>query len=219
MKKHASAFTYISRGKSKKDPLFTTNKVIDKPIHPTSFNKSVNAFLEKASLAMDDKHWRGKPSFRASVAKDLLLSEPVESVGSVLGLKSTMAAGQYGSKKPPKESDITALLLQLDKNRLDQAALEKSLEGVEPPARKLYKLREARERFEQAKAEADALVATKAAKKDTAKALRAANPKANAKAQAKALRAANAKALRAANAKALRAQAKALRAIVKKRIK
>jgi hypothetical protein len=155
-KKHASAFHYISRDKSKKDPLFTTNKVLDKPIHVTSFNKSVNDFLSDASLAMGDKHWRSH-SFRFGVAKDLLLSEPVESVNSVLGLKTVILPV---STKAPEESHLTGLLIQLDKNRLHQAQLAKSLEGVEIPTKKLYKLKDAKARFEQAKAEADALAAT-----------------------------------------------------------
>lgn len=99
--------------------------MLDQPIHSTSFTKDINDFLAKASLAMPgDKHWRGKPSFRVNI-KDLLLSEPIESLNAILGVKSSAAASEFDTKNKFNQKQAAIVL-----NNLDKAMLELTLKHI-----------------------------------------------------------------------------------------
>lgn len=110
-------FSVLMNNKTNDDPLFTTQKVLNKPIHKTSLDKEVNEFLKTASLEQG-KHFRSH-SFRATLISDLLESQPLQRVARLIGHNQIGTTALYDREKLTKEQMVD-VLHALDTSRISR---------------------------------------------------------------------------------------------------
>jgi len=94
---YAQVFLKLMSDKQLQDPLLTTQKVIDKALDHTSYDKEINTLLKEMSLKCDI-HWRSH-SFRATFITDLLQSQPMKTVSQIIVHSSICTTAIYDRYK------------------------------------------------------------------------------------------------------------------------